>query len=101
LPLLEHRFGMAVGVGFVLVAAMLIERSHLMAKVPGLVDITIAQTDGLVAAPAGVAFTELVSFVGPHHLAFGIVGKRELNTGSHGLEGCAKKKMELPLELFC
>jgi hypothetical protein len=41
-PLLEYRFGVAVGMGFVLVAAMLIQRPHLVAKMPGLVDVAVA-----------------------------------------------------------
>lgn len=52
---------------------------------PGLVDVAVAQANGLAAAPAGVAGAELVSYVGPHHIALGIIGKRELYTGSHGL----------------
>lgn len=68
---------------------------------PGLVDVTIAQANGLAAASAGVAPAELVGYVGPHHLALGIVGKRELNTGSHWLEKCDKEKSGLQLELFC
>jgi hypothetical protein len=83
---------MTVGIGFILVATMLLQRAHLVAKVPGLVDVPVAQDNGLVAAPAGVILTELVGFVGPHHLALGIVGKRELDTGSHWVEKCAIEK---------
>ncbi len=83
LPLLEYRFGVAVSMSFVLVAAMLLQRAHLVAKVPGLVYVAVAQDNGLVAAPAGVSLAELVGFVGPHYLALSIVGKRELDTGSH------------------
>ena len=101
LSLLEHRFRVAVGIGFVLVVAVLIQGPHLMAKMPGLVNVTVAQANGLITAPASVVIAEFVGFVGPHRVALGIVGKRELDTGSHELRKCAKEKSELVLELFC
>ena len=72
-----------------------------MAKMPGLVDVTIAQANGLAAAPAGVAPAELIGYVGPHHIALGIIGKCELDTGSHWVEKYAKEESGLLLELFC
>lgn len=80
---------------------MLLQRPHLMAEMPGLVDVAVAQNNRLVAAPAGVALAELIGFIGSDHLALGIVGKSELDTGSHELEKCDKEKSEYPLELFC
>ena len=100
LPLLKHRFGVAVRVGFVLVTAVLIQRAHLVAKMPGLVDVTVAQANGLATAPAAIAAVELVGHIGPHHIAQCIIGKRELYTGSHWVEKYDKEKKWAPVGTF-
>jgi hypothetical protein len=83
--LLQNGFSLPVGIGFILVVAVLVWGPHLhfVAEMPRLVDIAVTQHHGFAAPPTGVVFAELIGFISRHYVELRIVGKSELNTCSH------------------